>query len=269
MDYGHAQQLSKAVKNAFVFDGIYSEYRKKTYGNSTNNNPGEQFVIFSQNHDQVGNRLHGERLIALSDFETAKVIAGSLFLAPYVPMLFMGEEYGETNPFNYFVSHHDPELNRLVKEGRKIEFSDHYSNNSEAIDPGSIETFEESKLSWNVEEEKKKKAMFQFYRNLIHLRKTHPVLKIPDKDNLRITDEGNFYTLERWQNENKIIAGINFSNQEKKLKIPAEYKSSLIKIIDSKDEQWKGPGETSPDIITGDEEITVQERSVLIYSTNQ
>jgi maltooligosyltrehalose trehalohydrolase len=269
MDYGSPHQLSKAIKDAFVFDGAYSEFRKKTYGNSTQTNPGEQFVIFSQNHDQVGNRLHGERLISLTDFETAKVIAGTLFLAPNIPMLFMGEEYGESNPFNYFVSHLDPELNRLVREGRKKEFREFYADESVAEDPDSEETFEASKLSWNIEDDKKKKAMFEFYRELIRLRKNHPVLKIPDKDNFFISEDGNFFTIERWQGETRIIAGINFVNQSMKLKIPSDYKTPLKKILDSNDERYNGLGETNPAIITGDEEIKVQERSVVIYSTGQ
>src|SRR5690606_3381557 len=134
--------LSKAIKDTFVYDGNYSKHRKKSYGSSTRNCKGNQFVIFSQNHDQIGNRLNGERLISLSDFETAKVIAGTMFLAPNIPMLFMGEEYGERNPFNYFVSHLDPELNRLVREGRRKEFSDFFSETSTTPNPDSEAAFE-------------------------------------------------------------------------------------------------------------------------------
>ncbi len=267
MDFGKPRQLSKAIKEVFIFNGKYSEYRQKTYGNSARNNPGEQFVIFSQNHDQVGNRLHGDRLITLSDFETAKVIAGILFLTPNIPMLFMGQEYGERKPFNYFVSHLDPELNRLVREGRKKEFSSFFDENVEAPVPDNPETFEASKLSWNIDSDEEKKAMFECYRQLIDLRKNHPVLKIPDKTNLRITEDDNFFVMERWQGENRIIAGINFSNRQKKLVIPADYHSSLKKIFDSNDERWKGTGEVSPDIITGNEDVNIQERSFLIYST--
>ncbi len=268
MDFGKPQQLSKAIKEVFVYDGTYSEFRKKTYGNSAGNNPAEQFVIFLQNHDQVGNRLHGDRLISLSDFETAKVIAGVLFLTPNIPMLFMGEEYGERNPFNYFVSHSDKELNRLVREGRKREFSDFFDAISDAPAPDDPKTFEASKLSWNIEGDKEKKALFEFYRKFINLRKYHPVLKIPDKDNLRISGDGNFFVLERWQSEHRIVACINFSNQPEKFTIPADYKTSLNKIMDSNDEQWRGTGEICPDIITGGEEIHIEERSVIVYSTN-
>lgn len=268
MDFGKPQQLAKAIKEVFVYDGIYSKHRKKTYGNSARNNPGEQFVIFSQNHDQIGNRLNGDRLISLSDFETAKVVAGAMFLTPNIPMLFMGEEYGERNPFNYFVSHLDPELNRLVREGRKREFSSFYADADDAPMPDSPEAFEGSKLSWNIEHDREKKAMFGFYRKLITLRKNHPVLKATDKDNLRITEEDNFFVLERQQGNHRILAGINFGNQQKKLIIPSDYNFSLKKIIDSNGEQWMGTGEISPDIITANEEVNIQERSFLIYSTD-
>ena len=268
MDFGKPQQLSKAIKDVFVFDGKYSEYRKKTYGNSARNNPGDQFVIFSQNHDQVGNRLHGERLISLSDFETAKVIAGTLLLTPNIPMLFMGEEYGERNPFNYFVSHIEPELNRLVREGRKKEFSDFMGDFDGSSDPDAPETFEASKLSWNIEENKQKKAMLEFYRRFISLRKNHPVLNNPNRDNLRVSEKGDLFVLERWTQDIRLIACINFSNQPGKLTIPDDYKSALKKLIDSNDEQWNGTGEICPDIITGSEEIHIEERSVIVYSTN-
>lgn len=199
MDFGHPDQLSKAIKRAFVYDGLYSPHRKKSYGNSTRKNSGEQFVIFNQNHDQVGNRLRGERLISLTNFETAKTIAGVMFVTPNVPMLFMGEEYGERNPFQYFVSHLDPELNRLVREGRQKEFVDFQEKEFTPADPDSPEAFEESMLSWNIDQNKEKQAMYNFYRHLIHLRKNHPVLKVTDKDNLEIENHRKTYTLRRWQ----------------------------------------------------------------------
>ncbi|MCA1747471.1 MAG: malto-oligosyltrehalose trehalohydrolase, partial [Bacteroidales bacterium] len=121
-DFGEVKQLSKAIGETFVYDGKYSQFRKKTYGNSAGDLPGEQFVIYHQNHDQVGNRKYGERLISLANLEMAKVAAGVMFVTPNIPMLFMGEEYAERNPFLYFVSHLDPELNKQVREGRSREF---------------------------------------------------------------------------------------------------------------------------------------------------
>ncbi|MFW5831771.1 MAG: malto-oligosyltrehalose trehalohydrolase [Prolixibacteraceae bacterium] len=265
MDFGKPEQLSKAIKNAFVFDGKYSEFRKKTYGNSTKYNPGEQFVIFNQNHDQVGNRLHGDRLISMTDFETAKVIAGATLTAPNIPMLFMGEEYGERNPFYYFVSHLDPNLNKLVREGRKNEFKDFYADAAESKNPDAPETFEASKLSWNIENDAEKKAMHAFYRKLIRLRTTHPVLKITDKKNLDIMENGKLFVMERRQDEHRVIVIMNFDEQQHPVTL--NLKNTFSKILDSAEEKWNGPGSSTPEAINENDKFQIQKKSVLIYST--
>lgn len=264
-DYGDPQQFPKTMKNAFVYDGKYSPFRKKTYGNQTANNSADQFVIFTQNHDQVGNRLHGDRLIASAGFEMAKVAAASMFLAPYVPMLFMGEEYGERNPFYYFVSHLDHELNRLVREGRKEEFSDFYDE--VASDPDDEETFNDSKLSWNIEEDEEKKAMLGYYRELIRLRKEHIVLKLTDKDNLHMSHDGMLFQLERWHNNHRIVALLNYDNEPKDLKWSPAHDLPLKKILDSEEAQWKGSGNTCPQSPESGITFTVPRQSVVVYST--
>ncbi len=265
VDFGKPEHLSKAIKNAFVYDGQYSEFRKKTYGNTTENNPGEQFVIFNQNHDQVGNRLHGDRLISMTDFETAKVIAAATLTAPNIPMLFMGEEYGERNPFYYFVSHLDPKLNKLVREGRKNEFKDFYADAAESKNPDAQETFEASKLSWNIENDTEKKAMYEFYRKLIQLRTTHPVLKVTDKKNLQIMENGKLFLMERWQGEQRILVIMNFD--DKRHTISVNLNNSFKKVLDSGEEKWNGPGSSAPETLKKNEKLKIQQKSVLIYST--
>jgi len=265
VDFGKPEHLSKAIKNAFVYDGQYSEFRKKTYGNTTENNPGEQFVIFNQNHDQVGNRLHGDRLISMTDFETAKVIAGATLTAPNVPMLFMGEEYGERNPFYYFVSHLDPKLNKLVREGRKNEFKDFYADAAESMNPDASETFEASKLSWNIEKNAEKKAMHGFYRELIQIRTTHPVLKVNDKQNLEILENGKLFVMERKQGKQSILVIMNFDEQSQPVFV--NLKNNFTKILDSAEEKWNGPGSSAPETIQENDNIKIQQKSIIIYST--
>lgn len=265
MDFGRPEQLAKAIKNAFIFDGQYSEFRKKTYGNSTKNNPGGQFVIFNQNHDQVGNRQHGDRLISMTDFETAKVIAGAMLTAPNVPMLFMGEEYGERNPFCYFVSHLDPKLNQLVREGRKKEFSDFHAQASETKDPDAPETFEASKLSWNIEKDEEKKAMHAFYKEIIGLRKNHPVLKVPDKDALQIENNGKLFVMERWHKNHRILILMNFDDHPHPAAV--NLKKSFSKILDSAEKKWNGSGTTAPEKIAQNSTFQIQQKSILIYTT--
>src|SRR5690606_12080072 len=109
-DFGKIEQLSKAYKEGFVHTGEYVEARKKRFGASSAGIPGSKFVVFNQNHDQIGNKGQGERLSTSLDFERLKITAGAVILSPYIPMLFMGEEYAEKNPFSYFIDHGDPQL---------------------------------------------------------------------------------------------------------------------------------------------------------------
>ena len=265
-DFGNPQQLSKSIKKTFVFDGNYSGFRKKSYGNSAKNNPGEQFVIFNQNHDQIGNRLRGDRLISLTDFEIAKTIAGAMFVTPNIPMLFMGEEYGERNPFYYFVNHINPELNRLVREGRKNEFKDFYTYTDTPLNPDDLKAFEDSKLGWNIENDPEKKAMFNFYRELIQLRKNHPILQNPDKDNIEISEDGRIFILKRWKNNSRLLAVLNFEEKPGSAKVNLGPGEKMDKILDSADTKWNGPGEIAQAGISVNVAISVKEKSIVIYS---
>ncbi|BDC19533.1 malto-oligosyltrehalose trehalohydrolase [Acidianus sp. HS-5] len=158
-DFGRIDQLAKAMKDVFVYDGIYSNFRKKTHGKPVGNLTGNKFVIYSQNHDQVGNRKDGKRLISLVGEKT--LIAPFLYiLSPYIPMIFMGEEYGENNPFLFFTDFSDPEIIKGLREGRKKELGEYY------YDPQDYSTFEKSKLSWNMNTK-----ILSLYKELIKLRK--------------------------------------------------------------------------------------------------
>ena len=171
MDYGTIELLEKSFRQAFVYDGSYSVFRKKRIGNSPQGLPPDRFVVSVQNHDQVGNRLLGERLSTLVSFEKQKLAAGLLLLAPYVPMLFMGEEFGAGEPFRYFISHGDEDLVRAVREGRRKEFEYFNHSAAEFPDPQAETSFQESKLDWNFKNKKPQSILFSFYKELIQLRK--------------------------------------------------------------------------------------------------
>src|SRR5690606_29059914 len=175
-DFGRMDQLAKAIKEGFVHSGEYVNFRKRKHGASSAGLPGDKFVAFHQNHDQVGNRAGGERLGMLVGFERVKLAAALLMLSPYVPMLFMGEEYGDPSPFFYFVSHSDPELIQAVREGRKKEFAA-YHGNAELRDPQEEETFRESILQWKLRMRGKHSVLRNWYATLITLRKTLPALR--------------------------------------------------------------------------------------------
>jgi len=266
MDYGEPSQLSKSIKEAFVFDGRYSHFRKRTYGNSTAYTNPDQFVIFSQNHDQIGNRKLGERLISLIGFEMAKLVAGTMFITPNIPMLFMGEEYGERNPFLYFVSHLDKQLNMLVREGREQEFDAFHDGQGRAPDPSAPDTFKMSCLSWDILNNNENQAMFDYYKTLIRLRKDHPVLKFPDKDNIRISEKGNLLMLERWKDNNIILAVLNFDRNRQSFNTPAGMTGTYYRIMDSAGKQWAGPGALSPEKITSGDKIAISGESFTAYT---
>jgi maltooligosyltrehalose trehalohydrolase len=124
-DYQGVGPVARALASGYVYQGEYSPFRRRRRGASAEGIGAQQFVVFVQNHDQVGNRAGSERLSRLADLRAQRLGAALVLLSPFVPLLFMGEEYGETNPFFFFVSHTDPALCEAVRAGRTAEFSGH------------------------------------------------------------------------------------------------------------------------------------------------
>jgi maltooligosyltrehalose trehalohydrolase len=169
-DFGRLGHVTKAFEEGFVYSGQYSAFRKRRHGSASKDIPARQFVVFSQNHDQVGNRLHGDRLSQSLSFEQVKLVASVVLLSPFVPLLFMGEEYGETAPFCYFVSHSDPDLAQKVKEGRQQEFAG-FGWKDVPPDPQDEETFQNSKLNPDLHEKDGHSILLGLYTRLVTLRK--------------------------------------------------------------------------------------------------
>lgn len=176
-DFDGFPSLAKAFGDGFVYDWKWSAHRRRMHGSPAAEIAPGKFVVCSQNHDQVGNRLLGERLSSLASFKRRKLAAGAVLLSPYIPMLFMGEEYGETNPFLYFVSHGDENLIKAVREGRRKEFSA-FGWKTDPPDPQSQEVFEKSRLDWTKPGRGRHAEMLAFYKKLISLRKTFPSLGV-------------------------------------------------------------------------------------------
>lgn len=184
-DYGSMDQLAKAYRDGFVLSGDWVKFRKRKFGASSAGVPGNRFVVFNQNHDQVGNRVGGERLSVLVDFERLKIAAAAVLLSPYVPMLFMGEEFGEDNPFYFFVSHSEEKLIKAVREGRKKDFSG-FEDEGEFPDPQDEKTFRASQVDWEKRNEGKHRVLLDWHKSLINLRRTYPALSNPSKDDLTV-----------------------------------------------------------------------------------
>jgi maltooligosyltrehalose trehalohydrolase len=253
-DFGELQHLVKAFRQGFVYSGDYSFYRKRRHGNSSRYFPPERFVVFSQNHDQVGNRAQSERLSALVSSEALKLAAGLVLLSPFIPLLFMGEEYGETAPFHYFISHSDPDLIEAVRHGRREEFAS-FRWQGEPADPQEEATFLRSKLDRELRFQGRHKVLYSFYRELIRLRRELPALRILDKERLQVRglEQEKVLFWCRWSDEQQAAAAFHFGKQEESLSLPLS-EGIWRKQLDSADTTWSGPGSTVPlEILSGGE----------------
>jgi maltooligosyltrehalose trehalohydrolase len=175
VDFGRTDQLARAIGDGFAYQGEMAEYFGRPRGTPSRDVPGEHFVFFTQNHDQIGNRARGDRLSALVPFEAVKLAAALLFVSPAVPLLFMGEEYGDTAPFQFFTSFLDPALAEAVRQGRTKEFA-RFAWQGAVPDPGDPATFVRSRLSHSLRKAPRHRELLSYYRRWIELRKKHPAL---------------------------------------------------------------------------------------------
>ena len=173
-DFGSLAQLGKALRQAWVYDGVWSRHRGRPRGGKPDALPPHAFVVATQTHDQVGNRAAGERLAALVGIPQLKAAAALLLTSPFTPMVFQGEEWAASTPFLYFTSHEDPVLGRAVADGRKHEFEEFGWGPKEVPDPQDFATFERSQLRWEEVGEDLHAGMLDWYRDLIALRRRLP-----------------------------------------------------------------------------------------------
>lgn len=272
-DYGDPFQLVKAFREGFVYSGEYSPSRRKCFGRSSAERPGREFIVFIQNHDQVGNRLTGERISQLSSYEAVKLAAGTMMVAPYLPLLFMGEEYGETNPFLFFADYGDPALVDAVREGRKREFN-FLGTSGEPPDPCAESTFLDSRLDWSRKDAGRHRAQLEFYRALIGVRKAEPALRRPDKDNLEVTGLDLVFFLRRWARglggapDSEIAAFLNFNSAPVTTRIQAR-NGEWDLILDSADRRWEGPGSAAPSLLDSGTRLPLGPLSFALYRKRQ
>ncbi|HEY1661509.1 MAG TPA: malto-oligosyltrehalose trehalohydrolase [Verrucomicrobiae bacterium] len=210
-DFGKISDLAKALRQVFVYDGKYSKHRRRRHGRPVDGLSGHRFLGYLQNHDQIGNRARGDRSNRLMSVEKLKIAAALVLTAPFVPMLFQGEEWGAGTPFCYFTDFQEPELARAVREGRCREFAAFGWKPEDTADPQAQETFTNSKLNWPETSRPPHAEMLDWHKKLIRLRHAEPDLSDGRMECVRV----NFDEKMRWLvvERNSIVAVYNFSNE--------------------------------------------------------
>jgi maltooligosyltrehalose trehalohydrolase len=267
-DFGELDHLAKAFREGFVYSGAYSAYRKRRHGNSSRDIPASRFVVFAQNHDQVGNRMRGDRLSCLVRFEALKLAAGTVILSPFVPLLFMGEEYGETAPFQYFTSHSDPSLVEAVRRGRQEEFAA-FEWPGDAPDPQAESSFLDCKLDLALRGREPHKTLWEFHQELIKLRQHRSALRQLSKQHteVRALSPKRMLAVRRWSESEDLVIAFNFGegvNSISAIIPPGSWRVEL----DSASQRWRGPGSRlgATWLSTGDAVLELNPESFAVLS---
>ncbi|WP_029898909.1 malto-oligosyltrehalose trehalohydrolase [Desulfohalovibrio reitneri] len=242
IDYGALEQVARAMEDGWAYQGEYSPFRRRAHGEPCGHLPGESFVFCIQNHDQVGNRALGERLPSLVSFEACKLAAAALLTAPAVPLLFMGEEFGEDAPFLYFIDHGDKWLLDAVREGRAEEFADFFKD-KEPPDPAAPETLAASRIAPEKRLTGRHAAMFAWYSRLLELRRTHQALRRPDKEHCRFWcfEREGLLAMRRGRPGERLLCLFNFSDKPASAD-PDAFLPGCRVLLDSSNDDFGGTG---------------------------
>jgi maltooligosyltrehalose trehalohydrolase len=267
-DFGELEHLAKTFREGFVYTGEYSAYRKRRHGNSSLDIPASRFVVFAQNHDQVGNRMRGDRLSRLVKYEALKLAAGAVVLSPFIPLLFMGEEYGETAPFHYFTSHSDPGLVEAVRRGRQEEFAA-FEWQGRSPDPQAESSFLDCKLDHALCGQEPHATLWEFYQELIKLRRHHSALRQLSKQHMEVKALSAKRTLviRRWSESEDVVIVFNVGGDLDSMSAMMPLGNWCVEL-DSASRRWRGPGSLLGATwrSTGDTTLELNPESLVVLS---
>jgi maltooligosyltrehalose trehalohydrolase len=237
---------ARAYREGFAYTGQTSRYRGRRHGATAAGIDGSRFVVFGQTHDQVGNRMLGDRLAQTAGFEAAKLMAAAVLLSPQVPLLFMGEEHADDAPFPYFTSHSGGELIEAVRRGRADEFRS-FRWAGEPPDPQAEETFRSAVLHWDARREGGHGQMLGLYRELLRLRRELPPLRDLDPDRVevaRMDDPPVVWMLRGDPAGETVLVCLHFGHEPRLLDVP--FAGDRTVLLDSADARFGGPGAVAP-----------------------
>ena len=219
-DFQGLPDVATALRDGYVYQGQHSVHRGRRHGRPPANVEPHQLVVSAQNHDQIGNRAQGERLSGLLDAQGLKAVAALTLLSPFVPLLFQGEEWGASTPFLYFTDHQDPELGRLVAEGRSKEFSA-FRWQGAVPNPQELNTFERSKLDWSELSQPGHAELLEWYRRLIRLKKDQPAMPRESRADA-VRPRVNFDAAAQWLSfvHNGVLLALNWNDRAQRVPMP-------------------------------------------------
>ena len=229
-DFGAMADLAKAIKEVFVYQGQYSQHRKRNHGRPVTALPANRFLGYIQTHDQVGNRAQGDRLSHVVDIGRVKIAAAMVLLGPFVPMLFAGEEFAASTPFQYFTDFHDKELGRLVSEGRRKDFAAFGWSPEQVPDPQAEGTFLRSKLRWNEPAKGIHAEVLDWHRRLIRVRREEIALTSGKLADVRVTFDERQKWL--WMTRGPIHVIFNAGTSEVRLPVVRRYEALLVSNVE-------------------------------------
>lgn len=265
-DYtGEIEQFAKVWLEGYAFTGEYSPYRKMRHGAPPSKAHYKQFVVCAQNHDQVGNRMAGDRLTALVDFDGLKLAASCVILSPFIPLLFMGEEYGEPAPFQFFVDHGDNELLSAVQSGRQEEFAS-FAWSGDVPDPTSEATFARSRLNHSLREKGSHKTLLQFYRKLLSLRAEYDCIRSARRGDIRVAVGPSKSLIVQFPDPRGLLAIFNFGDEGIDLPVPGIDLKNWEVVLNSSASEWVG--KQVPELEIG-KTVKITRRSVVVLTARK
>ncbi|AEB45763.1 malto-oligosyltrehalose trehalohydrolase [Micromonospora maris] len=224
-DFGTMECLAEVLTGAFFHTGTWSSFRNRQHGRPVDpRTPGHRFVAYLQNHDQIGNRAVGDRLSASLSPAMLRVGAVLLMASPFTPMMFMGEEWAASTPWQYFTSHPEPELATAVVLGRRQEFATHGWTAEAVPDPQDRQTFVRSRLDWAELDKPEHRAMYDFYRRLIALRKSRPELSDPHLFAVEVRHGDRFLVMRR----GGCLVAANLADKPQRVTLPGVARRVLL-----------------------------------------